>query len=72
MDIPSLQAHDISKVYTDYIKYETSKKLSSDTSSINPHTEFSFSLEGKKKQLIDQLISKVVRQLVAGALSGRK
>jgi hypothetical protein len=72
VDIPVLQVRDISNFYTDYIKHETSKNSTSNTSLANLHTEFSLSSEGKKKQLIDQLISQVVSQIITGALNGKK
>ena len=71
MNIPALRVHDISKFYSTYIKYETSKN-SSTTSSVDLRREFSLSSEGKKKQLVDQLIAQVVSQLIAGALDGKK
>ena len=71
MDIPALRVRDISKFYSAYIKYETSKN-SSTTSSVDLRREFNLSSEGKKKQLIDQLIAQVVSQLIADALNGKK
>ena len=71
MNIPALWVRDISKFFSVYIKYEVSKN-SSTTSSVGLLREFNLSSEGKKKQLIDQLIAQVVSQLIAGALDDKK
>ena len=62
MNIPMHLVHHILKVYTDRIKR---KEINIDENivSINAlYDEFSLSFDGKKKQLIDQVISESIAQ----------
>jgi hypothetical protein len=70
MGIPIYRIHHILKVSTDRLKHTEINTEKSISSSNTLYDEFDLSFDGKKKRLIDQLISESIAQFTTGR--GRK
>jgi hypothetical protein len=65
IDISIRHIQPILRVYTDQVKLEQINSRGNFSNSSNSMGDFSLSAEGKRKQVIEQLISKAVIQLAA-------
>jgi hypothetical protein len=63
MDIPTHRIHQRLRFYTDQLKFTETNTPKKTISSNTLQDEFMLSFDGKKKQLIDQVISEAIGQL---------
>jgi hypothetical protein len=65
MDIPTHRIHQRLRFYTDQLKFMETNISKKTISSTTSQDEFRLSFDGKKKQLIDQVISEAIGQITA-------